>query len=105
MSNHSIIELFLNPKSVAVIGASKNPMKGGNRIVLNLVSNNFKGKIFLVNPNAEGKIYGLSFEKSIMDIEDDIDFFSKFPNLEDIIKNFKVLVQESKSKNYNLIQQ
>ncbi|MFW9894662.1 MAG: CoA-binding protein [Candidatus Thorarchaeota archaeon] len=73
MSNHSIIELFFNPKSVAVIGASKNPMKGGNRIVLNLVSNNFKGKIFPVNPNAEGKIYGLSFEKTIMDIEDDID--------------------------------
>ncbi|MFW9823583.1 MAG: CoA-binding protein [Candidatus Thorarchaeota archaeon] len=73
MSNRCIIDLFFNPKSVAVIGASKSPMKGGNRIVLNLVSNNFKGKIYPVNPNAEGEIYGLKFEKSIMEIEDDID--------------------------------
>ncbi|MFW9999496.1 MAG: CoA-binding protein [Candidatus Hodarchaeota archaeon] len=73
MSHNKIIDLFLNPKSVAVIGASKNPMKGGHRIVDNLVTNNFKGKIYPINPNSEGELFGLQFKKSVLDIEEDID--------------------------------
>ncbi len=73
MSNKEIIDLFLNPKSVAVIGASKNLTKGGHRIVDNLVTNNFKGKIYPVNPNSEGELFGLEFKKSILEIDDDVD--------------------------------
>ncbi|MBD3197231.1 MAG: hypothetical protein GF317_19410 [Candidatus Lokiarchaeota archaeon] len=69
----NIIELFLNPKSVAVIGASSNPMKGGHRIVNNLVSNNFNGKIYPINPNASGKIFGMNFIKSVKDIDEPVD--------------------------------
>ncbi len=61
--NKEIINLFLNPKSVAVIGASKNPMKGGHRIVDNLITNNFKGKIYPINPNSVGDLFGLEFKK------------------------------------------
>ncbi|MFX1304503.1 MAG: CoA-binding protein [Promethearchaeota archaeon] len=93
MSNNNIIELFLNPKSVAVIGASKNPVKGGYRIVENLVKNNFKGKIYPINPNSNGKLFNLEFKKSILEVEDDIDiaiFYvsnKRIPNLlEDCIK-------------------
>ena len=73
MLENNIIHSFFNPKSVVVIGASKNPMKGGNSIVRNLTQNSYKGKIYLVNPNAEGEIYGLKFEKSVLDIEDKVD--------------------------------
>ena len=73
MSNNHIVDLFLNPKSVAVIGASKNIVKGGNRIVHNLTLNNYKGKIYPVNPTAKGEIYGLEFKKSVLDIEDEVD--------------------------------
>ncbi len=73
MENSDIINVFLHPKSVAVIGASKKFEKGGFRITTNLISNNFKGKVYLVNPNAEGKLYGLNFNKSILDIEEEID--------------------------------
>jgi acetyltransferase len=74
LSSNNIIELFLNPKSVAVIGASTNPQKGGNWILHNLTLNNFKGKIYPINPNAEGKIvYNLEIKKSVLDIEDEID--------------------------------
>ncbi|MFX1453354.1 MAG: CoA-binding protein [Promethearchaeota archaeon] len=73
MTNNHIIELFLNPKSVAVIGASKNMVKGGNRIVHNLTLNNYKGRIYPVNPTAKGDIYGLEFKKSVLDIEEDVD--------------------------------
>jgi len=73
MSDNNIIHTFLNPKSVAVIGASKNPLKGGNRIVNNLVSNNFKGNVFPINPNTKGQVYGLEFKNSILDIEEEVD--------------------------------
>lgn len=72
-SNNNIIDLFLNPKSVAVIGASKNPLKGGYRITNNLILNNFKGDIYPVNPNSEGKLFGLEFKKSILEIEEEVD--------------------------------
>ena len=70
-SNNNVIDLFLNPKSVAVIGASKNLSKGGNWIVNNLLTNNFKGKVYPINPNAEGKLLGLEFKKSVLDIDEE----------------------------------
>ena len=73
MSNNHIVDLFLNPKSVAVIGASKNIVKGGNRIVNNLTLNKYKGRIYPVNPTAKGEIYGLEFKKSVLDIEEQVD--------------------------------
>ncbi len=73
MSNSKIIDLFLNPRSVAVIGASKNFTKGGHRIVANLVSNNFEGRIYPINPNAEGELFGLEFKRSVLDIEEELD--------------------------------
>ncbi|MFX1450305.1 MAG: CoA-binding protein [Promethearchaeota archaeon] len=73
MLNNKIIDLFLNPKSVAVIGASKNPMKGGYRILYNLVNNNFKGKIYPINPNSEGELLGLKINKSVLEIEEEVD--------------------------------
>ncbi len=71
--HNNVIDLFLNPKSVAVIGASKNPLKGGNRILNNLVLNNFNGRVYPINPNAKGKVSGLEFRKSILDIEESVD--------------------------------
>ncbi|MFO7797769.1 MAG: CoA-binding protein [Promethearchaeati archaeon] len=73
MSDKEIIELFLNPKSVALIGASKNPMKGGYRILNNLVANNFEGKVYPVNPNTDGELFGKEIKKSVLDIDDEVD--------------------------------
>ncbi len=89
MSNNDIINLFLNPKSVAVIGASKNPLKGGNWIVNNLTLNNFKGEIYPINPNTEGKMYGLEIKKSVLDIENEVDlaiFYSPNKVVPEILK-------------------
>jgi len=73
LSDKEIIDLFLNPKSVALIGASKNAMKGGYRIINNLVANNFKGEVYPINPNAEGELFGKEFINSVLDIKEDID--------------------------------
>jgi len=73
MGENHIIDTFLHPKSVAVIGASKNPLKGGYRIATNLITNNFNGRVYLVNPNTDGKLYNLDFKKSVRDINDNVD--------------------------------
>jgi acyl-CoA synthetase (NDP forming) len=73
LSTNNIVDLFLNPRSVAVIGASKNIIKGGNRIVNNLTLNKFSGKIYPINPSTDGQIFGLEFKKSVLDIEENVD--------------------------------
>ncbi|MCP4760625.1 MAG: hypothetical protein GY870_02515 [archaeon] len=75
-SEKESIDLLFNPKSVAVIGASVKEMKGGNRILRNLLNNNYPypKKIYPINPKSAGQeAYGLKFYASIFDIEDPID--------------------------------
>ncbi|MFC1613224.1 acetate--CoA ligase family protein [Patescibacteria group bacterium] len=44
---------FFNPKSIAVIGASRHKNKIGHSILKNLLDAKFKGKLYPVNPKAE----------------------------------------------------
>ncbi|MEK6860646.1 MAG: CoA-binding protein [Nanoarchaeota archaeon] len=67
-----IIEAFFNPRSVAIIGASRSPTKIGHVILKNFVSYGYKGRIFPINPNAD-KILGIQCYKSILDIKEKID--------------------------------
>ena len=47
------LDLFFNPRSVGVIGASRTPGKVGYEIVKNLVGGGFAGPIYPINPNAD----------------------------------------------------
>ena len=55
---------LFNPKSVAIIGASKSPGKIGNVIVKNMISCGYKGKVFPINPK-EPEIEGLPCYPSV----------------------------------------
>jgi acyl-CoA synthetase (NDP forming) len=44
------LERFFTPCSVAVVGATNNPFKINYCLVQNLVSLNYQGKIYPVNP-------------------------------------------------------
>lgn len=65
------ITSVLEPKSVAVIGASRKEGTVGYAILNNLLGK-FKGKVFPINPNADS-ILGVKSYPSIKDIEDYID--------------------------------
>ncbi len=65
------LEVFFNPKSIAVIGASRNPVKVGYQIVYNL-KRSYRGKIFPVNPKAT-EILGLKAYPSVKDIPEPVD--------------------------------
>ena len=98
MSNSviKIVDLFYNPKSVAVIGASKVLMKGGNHIVKNLHSNGYKGQIYPVNPNynEEDEVYGFKFYKSVLDIEGEVDLAIFYVNNRIVTKILKDCVKK-----------
>ncbi len=65
------VDIFFNPKSMAVIGASENPRKGGNIVIRNLLDFGYGGKIYPVNPKAAaagGEILGFTAYDSIASI-------------------------------------
>lgn len=59
----SINSLF-SPSSLAVIGASRDPKKVGGAILNNLIKSGYKGKIYIVNPNAD-EAQGIKSYKTI----------------------------------------
>ena len=63
---------FFCPRSVAVVGASRDETKVGHTIVDNIINSGYKGKLYLINPSAN-EIHGIKCYKSILDINDEID--------------------------------
>lgn len=67
------LELLLRPRSVAVIGASRDPEKIGHHVVRNLIESGFpRERIYPVNPHAT-EILGLKCYASVLDIPYDVD--------------------------------
>jgi acetate---CoA ligase (ADP-forming) len=68
----AVLKRFLEARSVAVIGASATPGKGGNDIIRNIQSNGYRGSLYLVNPRG-GEILGLKVFKYAQDLPSGID--------------------------------
>ncbi|MDD3233131.1 MAG: acetate--CoA ligase family protein [Candidatus Methanomethylophilus sp.] len=63
---------FLNPKSMAVIGASNDVNKLGGMIIKNTRDAGYRGKIYPINPKG-GEIQGLKAYKNVTEIGEPID--------------------------------
>ena len=66
------LRFFFNPKSVAIVGASRTPGKLGNNILRNLFKLGYKGQIFPVNPEAS-EIEGLRSYPSVAAIPEAVE--------------------------------
>lgn len=66
------IERFFNPRSVAIIGASRRQDTIGQTLVRNLVTGAYTGRVYVVNPTAAA-VSGMPAYKSVNDIPDDVD--------------------------------
>jgi acetate---CoA ligase (ADP-forming) len=66
------IRSLFEPRSVAVIGASPNPAKIGYKIVENILSDGYKGKVYPINPKG-GEVLGLPIYRTLEDIEGEVD--------------------------------
>ena len=67
------LAIMMNPKSVAIVGASQNPDKVGHVILQNYLDVGYSGKLYPVNANAAGKILGLESYRNITEIKKPID--------------------------------
>ena len=64
---------FLNPESIAVVGASNNASKIGGMIITNLINAGFDLKnLYPINPK-DDMIQGIPAYKSVLDIGKPVD--------------------------------
>ncbi|MBA3588942.1 acetate--CoA ligase family protein [Methylibium sp.] len=68
----SSMNRIMQPKSVAVIGASAEDGKIGNSVMKNLINGGYKGNIYPVHPKAT-EILGYKAFKSVKDVPGEID--------------------------------
>lgn len=71
-SRTSGINYFFEPSSVAVVGASRSPVKFGHFLLMNLLDLGFKGKVYAVNPNAQ-EVLGLKTYSSVDSIPGEVE--------------------------------
>src|SRR5215204_818064 len=62
--------IFLNPQSIAVIGASEKP--GVGKAIFSNILNGYKGKIYPITPS-NPTVFGINAFKSVIDVSEDID--------------------------------
>ena len=67
-----MLEHFFSPKTVAVVGASREEGKVGHDLFKNLVNHGYKGKVYPVNPHADN-ILGIKTYTALKEIPDKID--------------------------------
>lgn len=63
---------LINPRSIAVVGASRTPGKIGYVILWNIIAYGYTGKIYPINPHAD-EILGYKAYPSVLSVPDEID--------------------------------
>ena len=63
---------FFQPRSIAVVGASKNPTKIGHASLKNILISDYRCALYPVNPN-EDEILGMRCHKSVLTIPGSLD--------------------------------
>jgi acetyltransferase len=66
------LDVFIKPRSVAVIGATENPGSVGRTIVTNLIGSPFGGVVYPVNPKRPA-VLGIKAYPNIREVPDQID--------------------------------
>lgn len=72
MAARNPFDKYFNPRSIAIVGASRSPEKVGYQVLKNIIDGGYKGKIYPINPNAK-TILGLKCYPSITAVHQSID--------------------------------
>jgi acetyl coenzyme A synthetase (ADP forming)-like protein len=67
-----MLEMFTNPRGVAIVGASPSPGKLGHAVLQNVIQYGYKGRIYPINPKAN-EILGLPAYPSVKDVPGPVD--------------------------------
>ena len=86
--NESVLHRFFNPRSVAIVGATRNPLSNNYNLVNNLIRLGYQGRIYPINPKEE-TINDIKCYKTVGEIDDFIDVVAisvPFRNVLDVVK-------------------
>jgi len=72
MSVKESLDAILNPSGIAVIGASKDPLKWGHMLLAAIMKGGYKGKLYPINPR-ETEIEGLKVYPTVVDVPEPVD--------------------------------
>ena len=97
-----IHQKLIKPESIAIIGGSDNLNSPGGRIVDNLLNNNFKGKIFVVNPKKDN-VRNLPTFHSILDLPHNIDLAIIAIASKYVEETVKILTEQKDTKAFIII--
>ena len=67
-----MLDMFFNPQSIAVVGASQNPQKLGHGVLSNIIDSGYKGALYPINPKSQ-EILGLKCYASVTDVPGPVD--------------------------------
>lgn len=67
-----MLEAIFSPQSVAVIGASPDPVRLGHRVLKNILDHGYQGNIYPIHPRAT-EVLGLCAYPSVLDVPNPID--------------------------------
>ncbi len=87
------LEAILHPRSIAVTGASDNPVTWGNGYVRYLVNFGFRGNIYPVNPKYS-EIMGLKTYPSLLAIPGPVDYVISCIPASDVIEMLEACLQK-----------
>lgn len=62
-----INDKLINPESIVILGGSDDLFKPGGKVLKNIIEGDFKGKLYVVNPNHD-KVQGVKSYRSLNDI-------------------------------------
>jgi acyl-CoA synthetase (NDP forming)/GNAT superfamily N-acetyltransferase len=67
------IERLLTPRTVAVVGASRDPQSVGSTLLRNLVESGFTGRAYAVNPAAQDALLGVATYHRIEEVPEPVE--------------------------------
>jgi acetyltransferase len=67
-----MLDALFKPRSVAIVGASNNPLSIGHIVMKNLLEHNFRGPIYPINPKSKS-IKSFRAYPSVSEVPDEID--------------------------------
>lgn len=85
----NVLDCFFNPRSVAIVGATSNPISNNFNMVRNLINLGYQGHIYPINPKEES-INNIKCYKAIDEVDDFIDLVVisvSVRNVLDVIKS------------------